>query len=80
MTMIQAKCEAVASMMNSHGAKIGEEVRFYVDGVCVDTRRLHKPEEYGTFVEGETYEIDAKLPPPPAVESTPVLDESVDGD
>ena len=62
---IKAKCEAVADMLNSHHAKIGEEVRFYVDGVCVDTRHiLHKPDEYGTFKVGEEYEIEAELPKP----------------
>ena len=51
----------VGSQVNAHGAKIGEEVRFYVGDKVVDTRRIHTPNEYGAFRSGEEYEIELPM-------------------
>ena len=64
-TTVLAKCEAVAAMKNSHGEKIGEEVRFYIDGEQVALKRLHKGADYGTYVEGQEYEIEVDEEPGP---------------
>ncbi len=60
--MVKAKCEAVAAM-KADGAKVGEEVRFYVDGKLVKTLHVTDSKHFGEFKEGEEYEVEPDAAP-----------------
>ena len=53
---VEAICGVVASGYVG-GAKVNEEIRLYVDGVCVKTIVEVDPLKWGLFVEGAIYAI-----------------------
>lgn len=51
---MKARCEIVHPYFDG-GQKVGEEIRLYANGVCVQT--LHTTENFGQYVEGQEYDV-----------------------